>query len=77
LRRRPCPPEDIGGVPGYGEFCEAVNDPNHEEHGGLMEWYGDSYDSEAFDMDEINNALMIFQRWSRDRYLRWRAVSSA
>lgn len=74
---RACPPEDIGGVLGYTEFCEALNDPNHEEHEDLKEWYGETYDSEAFDKDEINDGMIIYQRWSRDRYLPWRKVPPA
>ncbi len=35
---RACPPEDVGGVPGYFEFCKALLDPNHEEHESFMEW---------------------------------------
>ncbi len=69
---RACPIENIGGVLGHKEFCEALNDPNHEEHEGLMEWYGDTYDSELFDKGEINDGLIVFERWSRDRYLPWR-----
>ena len=27
-----CPPEDVGGPWGYGEFLEAIADPSHERH---------------------------------------------
>jgi hypothetical protein len=30
---RACPPEDVGGARGYGEFLAALADPLHEEHG--------------------------------------------
>jgi hypothetical protein len=46
---RACPPEDVGGVWGYQEFLEAVTDPEHEDHDGLLEWAGGSFDPEAFD----------------------------
>ena len=26
---RCCPPEDVGGAPGFFEFCKALKDPNH------------------------------------------------
>ena len=29
---RACPPEDVGSVPGYYDFCEAVRDPSNEDH---------------------------------------------
>jgi hypothetical protein len=46
---RACPPEDVGGVWGYQEFLEAMADPDHEDHDGLLEWAGGSFDPEAFD----------------------------
>lgn len=27
-----CPPEDVGGFPGYADFLEAMADPGHEAH---------------------------------------------
>jgi hypothetical protein len=44
-----CPPEDVGGTWGYPEFLEAITDPAHEDHDGLLEWAGGSFDPEAFD----------------------------
>src|SRR5215469_7455994 len=41
-----CPPEDCGGIPGYYDFLEAINNPDHERHEELCEWVGDDYDSE-------------------------------
>ena len=46
---RACPPEDVGGVWGYQEFLETITDPEHEDHDGLLEWAGGSFDPEAFD----------------------------
>lgn len=66
-----CPPEDVGGVPGYFEFCKALKDPNHEEHERYMEWSGGDYDSESFDADGVNWEFMKYRRWSRDRYQNW------
>jgi hypothetical protein len=48
---RRCPPEDVGGVPGYENFLEAIADPDHEEHGELRQWYGGPYDPD--DIDEL------------------------
>jgi hypothetical protein len=55
--RRACPPEDVGGVWGYGYFLEAIQDPEHPEHEDYLEWIGGEFDPEAFDLDEINAAL--------------------
>lgn len=59
-RRRP--PEDIGGISGYEEFVEIVNDPEHPEYDDMLLWAeedsGDGrYDPEDFNLTEINKAL--------------------
>jgi predicted metal-dependent hydrolase len=28
---RACPPEDVGGIPGYFEFCNALKNPSHDQ----------------------------------------------
>jgi len=71
---RACPPEDVGGVSGYYKFCNALKDPDHEEHESYMEWSGGDYDSEQFDSDSVNWELMKYLRWSRDRYQNWGGV---
>jgi len=68
---RACPPEDVGGVPGYYNFCEILKDPDHEEYENHTEWIGGSYDSKKFDIDMVNWELMKYLNWSRDRYLQW------
>jgi hypothetical protein len=55
--KRACPPEDVGGVWGYENFLESITDPNHKEHDEYMEWIGDSFDPEEFDLDEVNEIL--------------------
>ncbi|MCB9925604.1 MAG: plasmid pRiA4b ORF-3 family protein [Planctomycetaceae bacterium] len=46
---RACPPEDCGGVWGYGDFLEAISNPKHEEHDNMLEWIGGRFDPEEFD----------------------------
>jgi hypothetical protein len=58
--RRACPPEDVGGMWGYYGYLEAIQDPNHPEHDEYLEWRG-PFDPEAFDLDEINQALQALQ----------------
>ena len=55
--RRGCPPEDVGGIWGYAEFLEAYEDKNHPEHEEMMEWAGEYFDPERFDLSEINEIL--------------------
>ncbi len=52
-----CPPEDVGGAPGYEEFLAALADPNHPEHAEQKEWIGRPFDPRAFDIDEVNARL--------------------
>ena len=52
-----CPPEDVGGPPGYEAFLEALADPKHPEHRDLKEWIGGSFDPTAFSVDEVNERL--------------------
>lgn len=53
---RNCPPEDVGGVWGYTEFLEAINDPDHEEYDRMLEWAGE-FDPEEFDAGETTKAM--------------------
>ena len=55
--KRACPPEDCGGVWGYEELLEILADPEHAEHATYMEWVGDEFDPEAFDLEELNEIL--------------------
>lgn len=52
-----CPPEDCGGIPGYFNFVEAMQDPKHPEHGDLKEWYGGDFDPKGLNLDNINKEL--------------------
>lgn len=52
-----CPPEDVGGAPGYADFLEAIVDPTNTEHDELKKWIGGSFDPGAFDVDEVNERL--------------------
>lgn len=52
-----CPPEDVGGCPGYLDFLEAIHDPTHEEHQNMLDWCGGHFDPRAFDTSEVNTRL--------------------
>ncbi len=55
---RACPPEDIGGPPGYENFLAALSDPENEDHREMLDWYGtESFDPDYFEMDGINKIL--------------------
>lgn len=60
--KRACPPEDCGGVWGYQEFVEAIQDPSHPRYHELLEWIGGEFDPEYFDIEGVNEALLEFCR---------------
>ena len=41
---------------GYAQYQEAMADPDHPEHEMYLEWRGE-FDPEAFDLEEVNEAL--------------------
>jgi hypothetical protein len=49
--KRACPPEDCGGPWGYADFLKAIRDPKHPEHEDMLEWAGDGFDPEEFDVE--------------------------
>lgn len=51
---RACPPEDCGGVFGYGEFLHAIQDPQHEDHDSLLVWAGGVFDPERFHPEDVD-----------------------
>ena len=52
-----CPPEDVGGAPGYAEFPAAIADPRHEEHESYLEWCSGHFDPARFELEAVNRAL--------------------
>jgi hypothetical protein len=59
-----CPPEDVGGLPGYEEFLLAIVDPKHPEHADLKRWYGGDFDPNMPNSGELRlNVLKLAKRW--------------
>lgn len=54
---RACPPEDCGGVWGYGDFLEAIANPKHEVHSSMLEWIGGRFDPEEFDPKQATKEM--------------------
>jgi len=50
---RACPPEDCGGIGGYDNLLEIINNSQHEEYEETMEWLGGKYDPEEFNPKEV------------------------
>ncbi|MEQ8676701.1 MAG: plasmid pRiA4b ORF-3 family protein [Aggregatilineales bacterium] len=63
--KRACPPEDVGGIYSYDFFLEAFKDPNHPAHEDYIQWVGEDFDPEAFDLDAINKTLQEYAKDAR------------
>jgi hypothetical protein len=60
-----CPPEDVGGPPGYAEFLAAIADPTHEEHDSMLTWCGGAFDPKTPDVEHIADELdRLARRWA-------------
>ena len=58
--KRACPPEDCGGSWGYQHVLEVVANPKvpgNVDDDQLLEWLGGKWNAEAFDLNEVNQAL--------------------
>lgn len=59
-----CPPEDVGGPWGYGEFLQAIADPNHEEHESWIEWGPPNFNPNDAGIEDLqHNVRRLAQRW--------------
>lgn len=56
------PPEDVGGIPGFELFLNAIADPKHEQHRELKRWHGRPFDPEQPDVDEIQTRMKKLAR---------------
>lgn len=68
-----CPPEDVGGVPGYEEFCLAINDSKHPEYLSFREWIGMDtktiYNFREVDIYKTNDDLQAYflgKKWKNN-----------
>jgi hypothetical protein len=52
-----CPPEDVGGPPGYTDFVQAMRSATHEDHLHMWQWNGGPFDPTAFSANDANRAI--------------------
>jgi hypothetical protein len=57
-----CPPEDCGGVPGYYDLLDAIDDPGNARHEEILDWIGEDFDPEAFSVEDVNRRLSPARR---------------
>ncbi|MDO9547916.1 MAG: plasmid pRiA4b ORF-3 family protein [Candidatus Marinimicrobia bacterium] len=55
--KRNCPPEDCGGVWGYADMLEILDNPQHKQYEDVIEWSGGEFDPDYFNLDEISEML--------------------
>jgi hypothetical protein len=60
-----CPPEDVGGPPGYAEFLAALTNAKHKDHARMLEWAGGVFDPKGFDLNRINRDWPAGEKRSR------------
>jgi hypothetical protein len=51
------PLDDMGGIYGYYEWLEAMQNPGHGMHAQAVEWLGADFDPARFDLHEVNKRL--------------------
>ncbi len=59
---RRAPPEDVGGVPGFEDFLEAMTKPRHRDRTRLITWYGRIFDPDDIDLPTINARIAKLAR---------------
>ena len=52
-----CPPEDVGGPPGYEALRAGMADPSHPEFADDWNWVGGPFDARSFDMNMANQRI--------------------
>ncbi len=65
-----CPPEDVGGPPGYARLVDILQDPKHPDYASMLEWLGgEPLDPGFVDLEEVNGILSDLDREDRDEHL--------
>lgn len=54
---RRAPPEDVGGLPGFEAFLDAMASSRHPSRKSMLEWYGRHFDPADISTDEISSRM--------------------
>ena len=63
--RLACPPEDCGGIWGYASMLEILKDPGHEQYEETLEWMGETFNPEFFDIEAVNKLLKKYIKYRK------------
>lgn len=55
--KRVCPPEDCGGVDGYYEVSDALNNPSDPQNKEILKWLKKIHYSNEYDIEYVNEAM--------------------
>lgn len=61
MGKRACPPEDVGGVEGYANFLDIIEDPESDEYLDTLQWVGCDFDPNAFDPRQVNMRIQMME----------------
>lgn len=60
-----CPPEDIGGVPGYAEYLAALADPDYPDRDDYLRYRSEDFDPDNLDTVAIALAIDdLSRKWA-------------
>ncbi len=62
---RACPPENVGGIPGYEDFLRVIADPKDFAYQAKLEWVGGRWDPEDFNREVLQRQLITSARRGR------------
>lgn len=57
-----CPPDDSGGLWGYYDMLEIIDNPSHPDRSEYREWLGKKFDPKRFDPVTVNRRLARMMR---------------
>ncbi len=63
-----CPHEDSGGLHGFYEKLEIIQDEHHPEYREIITWLGKKYDPFLFDMDKVNKQLAKTAKYLKEMF---------
>lgn len=64
-----CPPEDCGGINGFNDILQILENKEHPRYKEIRNWVGKNYDPEQFDTVKVNKKLKQLQKYIS----RWRS----
>lgn len=60
-----CPPEDVGGPPGYEELLDVLANPKHKKYSEMTEWLGTPFDPRDAGTQNLADAVdALSRKWS-------------